>query len=70
VSASRAVVLVADLGSANVAAFTADLNGNPVVVVHQLARSDPAVRAEATRVLVAAGVDEKTIHEVLHGIRR
>lgn len=69
-SARRAVVLVADLGSANVAAFTADLNGIPVVVVHQLARYDPAVRAEAARALVAAGVEAETIHEVLHGIRR
>lgn len=66
----RAVVLVGDLGSANVATFTVDLQGIPVVVVNQLARSDPEVRQEAARVLAAAGVEEETIHEVLNGIRR
>jgi hypothetical protein len=65
----RAVAVVADLGTDNVAAFIADLNGSPVVVVHQLARHDPAVRAEALRVLRAAGVEAETIHEVLDGIR-
>ncbi len=69
-SACRAVVLVADLGSVKVAAFTADLNGIPVVVIHQLARADPAVRDEAVRLAATAGVEAETIHEVLHGIRR
>jgi hypothetical protein len=66
----RAVVLLADLGSPNVAAFTAELRGVPVVVVNQLARSDPAVGQEAARVLAAAGVEEESIREVLNGIRR
>lgn len=63
------VVVVADLGTPNVAAFAADSGEGRVVVVHQLARHDPAVRAEALRVMAAAGVAAETIHEVLHGIR-
>jgi len=65
-----AVVVVTDLQSRNVAAFTADMNGSPVAVVNALAREDPVVREEAKRALAAAGIDADTIHEVLHGIRR
>lgn len=68
-SRCRAVVVVADLQSPRVAAFTADLNGSPVAVVNSLARHDPAVREEAERALAAAGFDAETINEALYGIR-
>lgn len=66
---ARAIVLVADLGTPKVAAFTARLNGVRIAVVHPLAREDPAIRREAALALTAAGVDLETITEVLNGIR-
>lgn len=66
----RAVVIVTDLESRRVAAFTAEVDDRPVAVVNSLAREDPAVRAEAIRALEAAGIDADMIHEVLDGIRR
>ncbi|MFF9279577.1 hypothetical protein [Streptomyces griseosporeus] len=51
------------------AAFTADMDGSPVVVVNSLARRDPVIREEAARLLADAGIEADTIHEVLDGIR-
>jgi hypothetical protein len=65
------VIVISDLETRHVAAFTADMDGSPVAVVNSLARVDPVVREEAMRALAAAGIDAATIHEVLaNGIRR
>jgi hypothetical protein len=63
------VIVVADLKTSRVAAFTADVNGSPIAVVNSLARRDPVVREEAAGALAAAGFDADTIHEVLYGVR-
>lgn len=67
---SSITVVVADLESPRIAAFTAAIDGKPVAVVNALAREDPDVREEAERVLADIGVDAHTIREVLDGIRR
>ncbi|WP_330348127.1 hypothetical protein [Streptomyces sp. NBC_00582] len=63
-------ITVADLESSRIAAFTAVIDGTPVAVVNARAREDPEIREQAAAVLADLGVDERTIREVVNGVRR
>lgn len=63
-------IAVADLESPRIAVFVAAINGAPVAVVNALAREDPVIREQAAAVLAGLGVDDRTIQEVVNGIRR
>ena len=63
-------VIVANLGSRGIAAFTVRSNGKPVAVINSEAMHNPEVRGQAGLALVAAGLDAGLVLGALHGIRR
>ncbi|MEH0547329.1 hypothetical protein QA802_30850 [Streptomyces sp. B21-105] len=63
------VITVADLQSSRIAAFVAVIDGAPVAVINARAREDPEIREQAAAVLADLGVDDRTIQEVVNGIR-
>ncbi|MDX5570398.1 hypothetical protein PYK79_53845 [Streptomyces sp. ID05-04B] len=63
------VITVADLQSSRIAAFAAVIDGTPVAVINARAREDPEIREQAAAVLADLGVDDRTIQEVVNGIR-
>lgn len=61
-------IVVADLGSTEVAAFIAQFDGVPVAVVNRVAEYDAAVREQAVYALAAAGFGAEKIRWALGGV--